>query len=221
MPRDDADTEELGLFCILARKLKTAMKARLFGSFAPNLAKLWNKIDLSDVPLYADAAPVIWKISHGTEVTGVSDENKAVFEKRNVVAIGSGTRAKGVSKITQGQLFMESVKIGDYFYLCYGSKVQLLGQIIGDPVLNPEIQRDWYERKYRLIAKTKNQEPYTGAKKWWTPNDNSTCIKVDKNEEGLFEEYIKAYFDMSLADLFGDEMTVHSYPQHTKVDFYI
>ncbi|MCM1165765.1 MAG: AAA family ATPase [Lachnospiraceae bacterium] len=216
------DTEELKWWPVLylGKKTENSNDGAFIWKLRAELSGALDKIDLSDVPLYADAAPAIWKISHGTEATGVSDENKAVFEKRNVVAIGSGTRAKGVSKITQGQLFMESVKIGDYFYLCYGSKVQLLGQITGEPVLNPEIQRDWYERKYRLIAKTKNPKPYTGAKKWWTPNDNSTCIKVDKNEEGLFEEYIlKPYFDMSLSELLGDEMTVHSYPEYTKADF--
>lgn len=33
-----------------------------------------DKVDLSDVSLYADANPSIWKISHGTENTGISDE---------------------------------------------------------------------------------------------------------------------------------------------------
>ena len=84
--------------------------------------------------------------------------------------------------------------MGDYFYLCYGSRIQLLGQITSnDAVENPEMKDGWYERPYRVVAMPKINDSYDGVKKWWTPNDNSTCIKVD--DKPLFEELIlKPYF---------------------------
>ena len=68
------------------------------------------------------------------------------------------------------------------------------------------------EREYRLIARAKSQAAYTGTKKWWTPNENSTCIKVDKSDEPLFEELILSpYFQMSLGELFSREAFGHGY----------
>lgn len=179
----------------------------------PELSEALDRIDLSDVPLYVDNSPAIWKISHGTTATGISDENKLIFESRKVAVVHSATRAKAVSKVTQGQLFMDAIRKDDYFYLCYGSCIQLLGQFTSDkPVLNPEIQDGWYERAYRVIAKAKNAEPYVGTKKWWTPNDNSTCIRVDKSDEGLFEKLIlQPYFNMTLAELYGSAESVQGY----------
>lgn len=167
------------------------------------LAEALDKTDLSDVALHADSAPSIWKISHGTESTGVSDENKRTFLDRNVVAVDSLTKAKATSKITQGQSFMEEIRKDDYFYLCYGNSIRLLGQFTEDkPVANPEIGNGWFERSYRVIAESNDTSPYYGTKKWWTPNDNSTCIKVAENEQALFEKLIlMPYFNMTVDSL--------------------
>jgi len=169
------------------------------------LAKALEIVDLSDVPLYADTAPAIWKISHGTESTGISDANKQIFLERNIVVVHSATRAKATSKVTQGHSFMEAIKKDDYFYLCYGSSIQLLGQFTSEkPIENPEMQDGWYERAYRVIAQSRNTSPYDGMKKWWTPNDNSTCIKVNKNDHALFEKLIlQPYFNMTIDALFS------------------
>lgn len=187
------------------------------GSFTwrlrPELLEALEQTDLSDVLLYVDRTPAIWKISHGTENTGISDANKILFENRNVVVVHSATKAKATSRTTQGQAFMDAIHRGDYFYLCYGKHVQLLGQFTGDKALpNPELQGGWYEREYRLIARAKSQAAYIGTKKWWTPNENSTCIKVDKSDEPLFEELILSpYFQMSLGELFSREAFGHGY----------
>lgn len=177
------------------------------------LRQALDKVDLSDVQLYADAAPAIWKISHGREVTGISERNKIIFEGRNVVVVRSNTKAKGQSKVTQGQGFMYSMKQGDYFYLCYGSSIRLLGQITSEKaVLNPEMKDGWYERSYRLIAKSSDTKDYIGINKWWTPNSNSTCIRVGNDEKKLFEELIlKPYFGMELSVLYGDTAEARSY----------
>ena len=148
-----------------------------------------DRVDMSRVSLYADVTPSIWKISHGTENTGISDINKQIFMDRGVIVVHGTTRSKATSKVSQGDLFTYSMKMGDYFYLCYGSRIQLLGQIVSnDAVENPEMKDGWYERPYRVVATPKINDSYDGVKKWWTPNDNSTCIKVD--DKPLFEEYL-------------------------------
>ncbi|MHC1787340.1 MAG: AAA family ATPase [Christensenellales bacterium] len=168
------------------------------------LSDALDNADLSEVSLYADAAPSIWKISHGTENTGISDKNKQIFLDRGVIVVHGRTRSKATSKVSQGESFTASMKMGDYFYLCYGSRIQLLGQITSNDVVeNPELKDEWYQRPYRVIAKTKTDAAYDGVKKWWTPNDNSTCIKVD--DKPLFEELIlKPYFDLTIEQLLGD-----------------
>lgn len=179
----------------------------------PELHEALDNTDLSNVLLYVDNTPAIWKISHGTETTGISDKHKVMFEKRNVVVVHSKTKAKAISRITQGQTFMDAIHKGDYFYLCYGNRIQLLGQFTGSqPVLNPELKDGWYEREYRLISRARLKEAYTGTKKWWTPNDNSTCIKIEKSDELLFEKLILApYFSMTLGELFGGKAAGDGY----------
>lgn len=177
------------------------------------LSKAIEEVDLTDVPLYTDPSPAIWKISHGTESTGISDENKARFEERQVVVVHSTTKAKAQSKVTQGQGFMYTMKKGDFFYLCYGNSIRLLGRIISeDPILNPEMEDGWYEREYEIIELSKDTTSYTGIKKWWTPNDNSTCIRVSSEDRDQFEELIlKPYFNMTVQELLGDKKEQQGY----------
>ena len=81
----------------------------------------------------------------------------------------------------------------------------MLGQFTSEKAVeNPEMMDGWYEREYRVIARASNSANYDGTKKWWTPNDNSTCIKVDESDHALFEELIlQPYFNMSVEDLFS------------------
>ena len=70
------------------------------------------------------------------------------------------------------------------------------------------------ERKYRLIALSKDHNKYTGIKKIWTSNYNSTCVKVTDNT--LFEKLIlQPYFGLTLADL----TTAEYHEPYTKQDF--
>ena len=166
------------------------------------LSEAIDKVDLKDTPLYVDNAPAIWKISHGS----ISEDNRTIFEDRKVVVVHSTTKAMAVSKISQGESFMDSIKKDDYFYLCYGNSIRILGQFTTDKaVLNPEMEDGWYEREYRVIAKSKDTSTYNGAHKGWSPDFNSTCIRVENDDQALFEESIlKPYFDMTLNKLFGD-----------------
>lgn len=165
----------------------------------PELVEALKQVDLSAVKLYADFKPTIWKISHGPGV--ISEEEYTTFEKNKVAVVHGITGAKGKEKETQGEKFIHKIQKGDYFYLCRGNSIRLLGQFDSDKaVINPEKQDDWYQRSYKVIAVSKNAEPYKGPQKWWTPNNNSTCYNVDDNKD--FEENIlKPYFKLTLADL--------------------
>ncbi len=155
----------------------------------------------------------IWKISHGTDATGIKKELRKVFAERHVVVVDGATKAVASSKTPQGEMFTKQIKKGDYFYLCYGNNVQLLGQFISDEALpNEEIDGTWCERKYKVIAQAKNKSKYKGEKKWWTPNYNSTCIPIGEQDEALFESLIlKPYFDMTLNELFEVKPTECNY----------
>lgn len=207
-PIMETDTENSKWWPILytGKSADSSVDGTYIWRLRSELSTALDKVDLSEIPLYGDEKPAIWKISHGTDTTGISAANKTIFEGRNVAVVHSATKPKAASKVSQGQAFMDGIKKGDYFYLCYGNRIQLLGQFTGNKAsLNPEMKDGWYEREYRLIAKAKNPAPYTGTQKWWTPNDNSTCIKVDEDDKLLFEGLIlKPYFDMTLDGLLGN-----------------
>ncbi|MGI6262564.1 AAA family ATPase [Acidaminococcus fermentans] len=145
--------------------------------------------------------PSIWKISHGA----ISEQNRSLFETRKVVVVHGQTAPKGTSGESQGQQFTDEIRKGDYFYLCNGNSINLLGRFTSDSAVpNPEQSNGWVERSYEKIADSRDTSAYKGVQKWWTPNDNSTCIKVEKKDEKLFEKLIlKPYFAMGLEDLDG------------------
>ncbi len=181
--------------------------------------------DTPDIPMHANDYPSIWKISEGTDSTGISSAHRQIFLERRVVVVHSTTRAMASSKITQGQAFTDIIRKGDYFYLCYGNRIQLLGQFTGDKATeNPEKRDGWYERSYRAIAMSKETTAYKGARKWWAPNGNSTCIRVDESEHSQFEELIlQPYFGITVRELFGireeDSSQPKEFDSYTKADF--
>ena len=143
--------------------------------------------------------PTFWKLSQGSDIFDNSKITKSI--KDRLVFVYKYTGAKGTSSTTQGDDFINA-KIGDYFYLTNGNKgIFVLGQFISPANYFSEYKKGWIDRQFRLIKHSKKKEPYKGKQKWWTPNDNSTFIKVPRNEHILFEELIlKPYFDMSLED---------------------
>ncbi len=159
--------------------------------------------------------PKIWKISHGTDATGIEKSLRDKFAERNVVVVHSLTKPIATTKTSQGDYFKTHIKGGDFFYLCYGNSIQLLGQFIGDDaVLNEEMPDNWYERKYKMIAQSKDTSAYNGEQKWWSPNYNSTCVPISKEEQGLFEKLIlKPYFDITIDEL------LHPSKKYTKESF--
>ncbi len=174
------------------------------------LAEVLKQTDLSKVKLYANDGPRFWKISHGTDCITQAEAN--AFEERHGIVVNKNTASIGKTKVSQGDDFMETMKKGDFFYLCRGNSIRLLGCIDSDEVKeNQEKQGDWCERSYTVIAESHDTSAYTKEKKWWTPNANSTCIVVPDSELQLFEDYIlKPYFDMTTDKLLKkDEKEVH------------
>ena len=185
------------------RKSENSSDGAYIWKIRDELSEALDEYDLSDIPLYLENIPTIWKISHGS----ISEENRVIFDERKVAVMHSTTRAKAGAKVSQGDMFMGRIKKGDFFYLCYGNSVRLLGQFTtNEAVLNPEMKNGWYEREYSIIAKSKDTSAYKGVHKWWSPNDNSTCIEIEEKDRELFEEAIlKPYFNMTLNKLFGND----------------
>lgn len=155
----------------------------------------------------------IWKISHGTDNTSISEKYRLIFENRKVVVVHKDTRAKGFSSHKQGDDFVNNLKKGDIFYLCYGNNIKLLGEITSNKA-NPnlELEDGWMEHTYRIIKNASITTPYSNVEKWWTPNHNSTCIKVDVNDYSLFEDLIlKPYFNTELSQIFDMRINEKGY----------
>lgn len=170
-----------------------------------------DKFDISDIPLYANNAPLFWKISYDTDC--ISEAEAKIFEENHVIVVHKDAKAKADSKTSQVEDFMLSMKKGDYFYLCYGNRVSLLGQITTDEAV-PNLQKGdgWYQREYTVIAESKDSSPYKNIQKLWTPNDNSVCIMIGESDKPLFEELIlKPYFNMTLESLTNNSTVKHGY----------
>ena len=140
----------------------------------------------------------IWKISEGSNGRGLSDEQKQKLLAENAVAVYGDTKAIGLSSISQGEAFEKEIKDGDFFYLCYGNSIILLGQFIGDifPDADPDLPEGFLKRQYKTIYQLDGPFLYhnNAPRRWWTPNYNSTCIPVPPEQFNEFKEYILSYF---------------------------
>lgn len=204
MPRDE-DNSRWWPVLYVGKNAKKDEEGAYVWKFRDELAEAVKRIDLSQVKLYANLTPSFWKISHGNDC--INDDEANAFEKRKVIVVHKDTDAKAGAKVTQGEAFMTSMKKGDFFYLCRGNSIRLLGRIDSDEVEeNPEKQDGWCERSYTVIAESKDKSTYTGEKKWWTPNDNSTCIQVLAGEKDQFDDLIlRPYFDLSTEELLKND----------------
>ena len=155
-----------------------------------------------------------WKISHGI----LSEEQREKLLSRQMIAMSSDTKALGRSRRTQGEFFTEDLKKGDYIFLCFGSTIKLIGIIDDDsPRPNEELGTNWVERHYRIIKKSISDQRYTGNKKRWTPNDNSTFVEVPTSDYLLYESNILSpYFNLRLKDLFIESPNLEIEDEQTK-----
>lgn len=147
----------------------------------------------------------VWKLSLGT-----GEFNDSVFKEmllNNVVSVYPLTKAKGQSKKSQGENFLEAQK-GDLFFLCRSNNsIEIIGMFKDNFPLetmnNGYANKDWTDREFILINKAVNSKGYNkkfvdsnGKKPWWHPGDNSTFIEVKDLE--LFEnEILKPVFNGS------------------------
>ena len=123
---------------------------------------LWDK------PVAQDDGIRIWKISEGKDSTGLPEDVKAGLLGRKAVSIHGTTKAIGMTQVSQGENFLHGIQKGDYFYLCFASNIQLLGQFTEEVATpSPDIdermgEEGWYERVYQLIAEPVRTEPMQG-----------------------------------------------------------
>lgn len=183
------------------------------------LAEALTRIDLSHIILYANKLPNFWKISHGNE--HISEEEFETFYENRLLVVHKTTAAKGISKKTQGEDFMTTMKKGDFFYLCRGNSIRVLGRIdTDDTVENLQKKDNWFERKYTIIAESKDISPYKGKEKWWTPNHNSTCIRIPEDDWVQFEDLIlKPYFNKMRRELLENEEFIEESKKYEKAHF--
>ena len=147
----------------------------------------------------------IWKVSQSPK--HFKQQEYKTLLRRNCVCVHPETPAKGSASVTQGDDFY-NVNKGDYFYLCYGNnEIRLFGRFTGVGAYSKlNGKSDWYEQQYELLFESIKKEKYQGAQWWWTPNDNSTFIKVKNNED--FEQLIlKPFFSKTLNDIITMENT--------------
>ncbi len=139
----------------------------------------------------------VYKISMGS----LSNDELEECLRESLIVVHKDTKGKGTSNETQAELF-EAMKAGDYFYLTHGNEpngMRLLGRVTGSMSTSDRQfvnEVGWLERKFETVASSVNQAAYKGPVKWWTPNNNSTCIQIKHNEledanDLLFEPYFK------------------------------
>ena len=143
--------------------------------------------------------PKFWKLSQGTEFFDYNSILESI--EHRLVYVHKDTAAKGGSRKSQGQQFIEA-PVGDYFYLTHGNAgIYLLGQFTGPTNIFSARREGWLDRPFRFIKASISKESYNGPKKWWTPNEDSTFSPVPDGEVELFEQYIlQPYFNISLSN---------------------
>lgn len=134
----------------------------------------------------------VYKVSMSRK--DIDDEAYKYFSDKNLIVVHGNTKAKETSLQSQGETFSKKMKIGDYFYLCReNDNIEVIGRITGNAEeceYDDFGSRGWLERSYNIIKESRREGPYNGVKKWWTPNDNSTCILIPKQEIQLANENI-------------------------------
>lgn len=162
-----------------------------FNTFFSYYDGLFNKLvygksgDSDNKPIKISLAKEnVYKVSMG--INEISEEIFTYCNDRNLIIVHKETKAKGMANQTQADTFAKQMKVGDYFYMCRGNRnIEVVGRIVGDAE-ECEYQNlgveGWLQRSYEEVADAKKENSYQGEKKWWTPNDNSTCIAIPKHE---------------------------------------
>lgn len=139
----------------------------------------------------------IWKISAGTSYFDEKKVDKLVEE--NFVSIADDTLPLATKSKTQWEDFRDT-PIGDICYLCNGSKsIRAIGIFTSNV---KEYEDKWKKRNVEWIFKSISNKNYSGDKKWWTPNFNSTFTNIPQSDLQLFESLIlQPFFGKNLVEL--------------------
>ena len=112
----------------------------------------------------------------------IDDASFDYFIGQNLVVVHKDTLPKARSTVSQGKVFINQMKIGDYFHLCRGNqKLVLIGRIVSDSTvceLGDYGEKGYVQRKFEIIKEGITDKKYEGEGKWWTPKDNSTVIQI-------------------------------------------
>ena len=161
---------------------------------------------VNDMTISQDDKINIWKISHGNDGS-FTEEEKEKYLDQGIITVHRDT-GRG-----QGNEFENGIKIGDYFYLCYGnSGIRLLGKITSEAAQLESKTQGWLYRSYEVVAYSKIPDyQYSAAQKGWTPNYNSTAWRVPRSDYAEFEKNILLpCFDMRVQDLISDEIVTQT-----------
>lgn len=157
---------------------------------------------VNDRTILQDEKINIWKISHGNDGSFTEEERERYFDQCIITVHRETGRG-------QGHEFENGIKIGDYFYLCYGnSGIKLLGKITSNAKqLNSKTQ-GWLYRSYEVVAYSNVPNyQYSAAQKGWTPNYNSTAWRIPINDYAEFEKNILLpCFDIRVKELLSDNI---------------
>jgi 5-methylcytosine-specific restriction protein B len=150
----------------------------------------------------------VYKISMGS----LSDDELEECIHESLIVVHKDTKGKGTSSETQADLF-EEMEEGDLFYLTHGNRpkgMKLLGRVTGKASASTREftgVSGWLERKFEVLATSVNQAAYKGTAKWWTPNNNSTCIQIKPDElDDANELLFQPYFNTRLISSSTEEL---------------
>jgi len=145
----------------------------------------------------------IYKISMSPKPSEINEDIYNDALQKQFVMVSAHTGRLAGSKTSQGDIFSKEMKVGDLFYLCRGNrKIELLGRITGNSQksIYEEYASDaWLQRPFEIVAKSIKPEKYSDKQKWWTPNHDSTCVRIPEKEIDLANKlFFKPYFNTSV-----------------------
>lgn len=138
----------------------------------------------------------VWKLSHGYKE--IPQEQSDWLDKNSYLTIHENT------KKSQGQYFINQVKVGDIVSLSRSGDLKALVRVTSDILIikDAPFNNGWVFRKYEIIQELSSLSSYSGEKKGWTPTYNGTLFEVPKSEWELLEAWIlKKYYQCTLESI--------------------
>jgi hypothetical protein len=143
----------------------------------------------------------IYKISYGLQFFPSHEEIQNLINN-NLVVAQDGSLDNDQNGATEFGVF-ENAQPGDYFYLCWGNKENvLIGQFNDSKVedYQAEGRKGWKQRGYRFVFQRTSKASYSGPEEWWTPIHESPISHIPNDEieranELIFRDFFQVEFD--------------------------